>query len=206
MVRKLFFACAVFFVAGAILVTSIFRSAAVKYNFYLQPTPLPLNESLLVEIDYRLPTPGHISPDSPLWPLKATRDKLWLAVNPNPLKKAEITLLIADERLASAEQLFFADKHELSVSVIKKSEIYLLETCDYLEEASDKGMDVVSFAIRLSLASLKHRQVLETIHAHAPEDARAPLLEIMNNSKLVYEKSSQLLNRNEVPPPPNPFP
>ncbi|MBF8250036.1 MAG: LPXTG-motif cell wall anchor protein, partial [Candidatus Levybacteria bacterium] len=50
------------------------------------------------EVNYELPYPG-LLPDSPLYFLRVTRDKLVSFLISDPLKKAEFDLLQADKRL-----------------------------------------------------------------------------------------------------------
>src|SRR3990172_3897569 len=109
------------FIATAILVFSIFHSASVRYTFGQSPTPTPRVEEANLEIDYPLPYPGRVLPDHLLWPVKVVRDRLWLAMTTNPLKKAEISLLLANKRLASAQALFDKEKPDLAISTLTKA-------------------------------------------------------------------------------------
>ena len=91
MLRKFAVVLSVLIFAFGILLTSVFRTAAVKYDF----SPMAANaEGALVlgeetvEIDYDLAFPGRILPDNPIWPLKALRDRVWLWVTTNPSRRA----------------------------------------------------------------------------------------------------------------------
>ena len=102
MLRKLSLVFAVLLFAVGILFTSVLRTAAVKYEFSESPlTSLVDASSVLgeeeINIDYYLAYPGKVLPDSPFWPLKALRDRIWLWITTNSSRKAELKLLFADK-------------------------------------------------------------------------------------------------------------
>jgi len=203
-IKKAFYALFAFAFGSAILITSVFRSASIRYSFRLPPSPLPESE-IVPKIDYQLPNPGRIQPFHLLWPAEVIRDRLWLFVTQNPLKKAQINLLIADKRLASAQQLIAQSKPELAISVAAKAEIYLVRALSHTLVAKDQGMEVDEFLYQLSFASLKHRSVLETIRAQAPEDAQPIIIEILDQPKGIYEQTCHKLQEIGQCPPDNPF-
>jgi hypothetical protein len=158
-----------------------------------------------LQINYQLPYPGRILPDHFLWPIKVVRDKAWLFLTPNPLKKAEIALLFADKRLSSSLELIDKKKYNNAVSVIAKSEIYLDLSLKYALDAKTEGMDSSLFFSQLILAALKHRETLETIRTQLPEDAQPHISSLLDYSKKVYEKGSQTLRDMGKIPPSSPF-
>lgn len=197
---------AIIFVSVALLFLfiSIFRTARPRYSFKLAPTPVPQN-SEQININYTLPATGFIGPESLLWPIEVFRDKLWLAVTLNPVKKAEILLLLSDKRLSSAIELAEKNKYDQATPVIIKSEMYLRQSLDELEKASGEGYEVLGFAGHLSLASLKHREVLEEILTQSPEDAKPIIIKTLDNAKFVYESIMHLSQEHGRTLPPNPF-
>ena len=205
MLRHLASASILIIFGTLILAASIFRVASVKYTFKLDPTPFPDNLSQIDAVSYSLPYPGRIEPSDFFWSLKVLRDKLWLTFNMNPLKKAEISLLLADKRLVSGKKMFDSNEVNTGISVLQKSELYLSESVKYLVEAEAEEMDITSFVGTLSLASVKHRAILETILSQAPEDAKPFLIEIINHPKEVYEQTSHIMNSLGREPAPNPF-
>ncbi len=205
MLRRLTILSPVVVFATIILLASIFRSASVKYSFHLPPSSETIITVNTPKIDYSLPSVGAVGPKHPLWPLEVGRDKIWLFINRDYLRKAEIALLLADKRLSYADHLMGEGNVEFSMSVARKSEMYLEESCKYLEKAEEHGANVLDFTEKLSLASLKHREVLETMLTHAPEDAKPILIQILNISKGVYEKTTHLLNKYQRSLYTNPF-
>jgi hypothetical protein len=192
--------------AFAILFTSVFRTASVKYVFS-QETQIQEegqgNE--IAEIDYVLPYPGRISPDSPFWPIKALRDRLWLLLTSNPSRKAELKLLFADKRIAMSKALFEKDKSEIAFSTLTKAEKYLEEACTVEQENRQNGMDTSEFLTILSKASLKHRQVINEILTIAPEDARPGISRVQDYSKETYNRTRNALQGKGLPIVENPF-
>jgi hypothetical protein len=77
--------------AFIILSISVLRSSSIRSSIDVySATPEPLlianEENNKIEINYVMPFPGRILPDSPFWPVKALRDKLWLTVTTNPMR------------------------------------------------------------------------------------------------------------------------
>jgi hypothetical protein len=206
MYRRILIVASTLFFAFAILFTSIFRTASVKYVFSQETEIQEVGqESESVEIDYVLPYPGRIAPDSPLWPIKAFRDRLWLMLTSNPERKAELKLLFADKRLAMSKALFERDKSEIAFSTLTKAEKYLEEACAIEEESRQKGVDTSEFLITLSKASLKHRQIINEILMIAPEDARPGIGRVQDYPKEAYNKTRNALQGKGLPIIENPF-
>ena len=191
-------------VALLILFISLFSSSQVVYVFSQSPTPTPIIGQK-IEVDYFVAYAGKVLPDSPLWPLKALRDKLWLAVTLNLSKKAEILLLFADKRLAMAQELMGKQNAELSVSTLTKAEKYLEEAINQERKARAKGQDTTEFAKRLHIATLKHRQILEEILVISPEDAKPVIVKTIDMNKKLYEATKVSLNQVGAPSLENPF-
>jgi hypothetical protein len=206
MYRRILLAISTLIFAFAILFTSVLRTASVKYVFS-QETEVQeeTQDNVSMEIDYVLPYPGRITPDSPLWPIKAFRDKVWLFLTSNLDKKAELKLLFADKRLAMSIILFERDKSEIAFSTLTKAEKYLEEACVLEQESRQKGTDTSEFLIILSRASLKHRQTIDEILTIAPEDAKPGIGRVQDYPKEVYNKTRNALQGKGIPVVENPF-
>ncbi len=193
--------------AFGVLFISAFRTASTKYQFNpMRPADvsnvLGKNPS---KINYPLPYPGRVLPDSPLWPLKSARDKFWLVVTTNPTREAELKLLFADKRLGSAKLLADKGNPELAVSTLTKSEKYLEEAYNLEKDNKEKGYDTSEFLEKIATASLKHYEVIEYVITVVPEDARPSLSQIETYPKKVYEDAkNRLLDRN-IKATENPF-
>lgn len=206
MYRRILIVASILLFAFAILFTSVFRTASVKYVFSQETEIQEVgqeNESM--EIDYVLPYPGRISPDSPFWPIKALRDKLWLMLTTNPSRKAELKLLFADKRIAMSKALFEREKSEIAFSTLTKAEKYLEEACNLEEQNRRNGIDTSEFLTTLSKATLKHRKMIDEILEIAPEDAKPEVIKTQDYSKSVYNKTRDALQERGLPIVENPF-
>jgi Domain of unknown function (DUF5667) len=207
MLRQTVLFIAAFTFAFLILFTSVFKIAAIKYVFSQTPTPTPapLGKEKEIDINYELPYPGGILPDSFLWPVKALRDRAWVSLSLNPLKKAQVLLLLSNKRLNSALLLFKDGKSDLGASVLTKAEKYLEESQKEERMAHDKGIDTVGFLKDYSLATLKHREVMDEIINLAPEDAKPMVVVYENYPKKLYQLSRDALLQAGTTAPTDPF-
>jgi hypothetical protein len=206
--RKITIAIAAFIFAVGILITSILRTAAVRYDFAdagdSKDQQNVLGESD-VHIEYNFAYHGRVLPDHPLWPVKALRDKVWLIITTNDSRKAELLLLFADKRASSALVLFERGKYELGYETLTKAEKYLEAASNNEEENRKKGINTSEFLVRLEMASLKHYQNTEKMLEMAPEDAKPGIVQVQHYSKSVYEKARDALMEKGRKPPENPF-
>lgn len=207
MMKKYFIGLLVTLFAFGILSISVFRSASVNYLF---TSPTPASKVVLgtdsIDVNYQIPYPGGILPDSPLWAVKALRDKIWLSFTSNPLKKAELALLFSDKRLEAGKLLFEKGKPDIALSTLSKGEKYLESAASYESLAKSRGMNTDSFLHKLATSALKHRQVIEEdILPLSPEDARPEVVKVENYSKNTYKAASILLNNVGMEGPESPF-
>ncbi|MAG59176.1 hypothetical protein CMO96_00065 [Candidatus Woesebacteria bacterium] len=192
MLRRTAIILATLVFAVSVLGTSILRTASPRYAFSVEENP---DQDILIEVskmDYYLPYPG-ILPDHFLWPLKAFRDKVRVLVARDSAKKAELLLLFADKRVGMARELIKGGKAELGVLTAEKAEKYLEEAFEETEKAKTAGKDTGEFLEKLGKASLKHREVLESVGQIAPEEAQPVIIKAIGVSKTVYEKVAQRL-------------
>jgi hypothetical protein len=205
--RKYLLGIAVFLLAFGVLSISVLESASVKYAF-TSPTPEPsggLGSKPSPKIEYQLPYPGTILPDSPFWSVKALRDKIWYALTTNVSKKSDLSLLFADKRLVMAKSLFEKDKPDLAFSTLTKAEKYLETALGLEKEARSRGMDTTSLLTKLATASLKHRQLIGEILLMAPEGAKPGIIKIEDYARTAYKQTSETLNSKGIPSPISPF-
>lgn len=203
--RKYLLGFAVFILAFGILSISVLKSATPRYAFS-SPSPKPLTtETKEINVEYLLAYPGGILPDSPLWSVKAARDRFWYVLTFNPSKKSELALLFADKRLSMSKILFEREKPDLAFSTLTKAEKYLDIAVSEEAKAREKGMDTADLLTKISLASLKHREVIEEILVLAPEDAKPEIIVIENKVKNVYKMTSEVLKSKGIAAPISPF-
>lgn len=193
-------------VAFAILFASVLRTASVRYEVgdTLVNQDVDYNDDDL-GIDYYLPFPGRVLPDSPVWPLKVLRDRVWLLVTTNSTRKVELKLLFADKRLGSAMILFQKGKMERGLSTLSKAEKYLEEASLDEEVLRRSGMDTTEVLHRLTNASLKHFQVMHQLVEGVPHEVKPLIIEMQEYPKKTYERGRNGLLEKAEPLPENPF-
>jgi len=186
-----------------ILFTSILRSAAIQYSFSSSPKVAMVYE-LQEEVDYKLPYVGKILPDSPLWFIKVARDRLWLILTLNKSRKAELNLLFADKRLVSSKILFEKGEYELGTVILLKAERYLEVAGNIEVGCREAGEDTRELVGRITMSSLKHREVINYILALSPEDVRPEIVRIKDITRDVFIKGRNALREKGETAPKSP--
>lgn len=133
-------------------------------------------------IEYTLPYPG-LLPDSPIYPLKASRDKFIAFLIADPLKKAEFSILQADKRLQSGIALLDKNKFALGQSTISKGQNYFEEALSQLGQARGQGLAINDSKQKLILSLNKHEEVLKNKEKTLKKDQKKewqPLLDYIH--------------------------
>jgi hypothetical protein len=206
--RKYLYGLFAFVLAFAILLVSVLRSSSVSpaYEYSSYTIPLAANLVPIPVVNYNLPYPGTVLPDSPLWYLKAARDKLQYFVTADSLKKAELALLYSDKRLGASGMLLENKKPETAMTVLLKGEKYLEIAAKEEALARKNGVDTADFLIKLTNASLKHREYIErVILPNTPEAIRPEIVKAEDYSKNTYKNCIDVLGSKGIIAPKNPF-
>jgi len=114
------------------------------------------------KVEYELPYPG-ILPDSPLYFLKALRDRVIGSIISDPLKKAEYLLLTSDKRFYAGVFLVEKNKDELALSAISKGNNYFDEAISKLMEAKQQKKEINGLLNIMTVAGKKHVEVLSDL-------------------------------------------
>ena len=205
MTKKLLLISSVFAFAFAILSISILQSTSISYSF---TTAIPESSVLGAEsseINYQFPHQGRILPDNPLWVLKAARDRIWFLITSSHTRKAELALLFSDKRLMSGRTLLEKKKPDIAISTLTKGEKYLEIAVAEDTLARSQGFDTSMFLSKLASASLKHREVLESLLPLVPEDAKPFVTKMEDYSKNSYKAARDVLYSRGLPIPISPF-
>ena len=147
----------------------------------LTPTPAP------TIIIYELPYPG-ILPGSPLYTLKALRDRITEIFTSDPVKKANFYLLQADKRLAAALILSERGEGELAETTLSKSQNYLEKSINKMIETKKSRENVGDIFAKLKNSSAKQRQEIEILSKKAKGEEAQKLI-------ADYKRAQQLENR-----------
>jgi len=177
--RKIVLIVAALVFATGILAASVFKTSAQTVTQAVEVESLEMEIEVVDEatpameekVDYALTWPG-ILPDHFLYPLKMIRDRIWLSLTTNVLKKAETLLKLADKRIWSAQMLLDKGKEELAVTTATKAEKYFERAVDQAAVAEEKGQDISSLKDRLSLAALKHQETLREMREKASDSTK----------------------------------
>lgn len=114
------------------------------------------------KVVYDLPYPG-LLPDSPLYFIKAIRDKLLDILTRDYQKKADLHLLFSDKRAAMAIELTEKGKDKLALTTLSKGEKYALRIPPLLETSKKQGVSPnADFVLKAKLSNTKHREIIES--------------------------------------------
>ncbi len=172
--------------------------AAAFVFFLLVPAVFHVvNYSQSIEIEnnkviYDLPYPGLLQ-DHPLYFLKAARDKALDIASRDPVKKAELYLLISDKRINAATLLAKEGKSELSITTASKAEKYTLRIPPLLTRVKKEGGRYDSaFVERLKSSNSKHKEVINELLRALPSGASAGLTEVLSLNEEAAQAISKL--------------
>lgn len=158
------------------------NDGATKSAQLVSPTPTP---------EYVLPYPG-ILPDSPLYFLKAFRDRIVSLLISSPLKKAEFDLLQADKRLNSGVYLVEKGEIELAQSTISKGENYFEEAIIQAQEATKQGHKTADLVQRLSRSATKHQKVLKDLEKKVSKEYKKSFGDLTKRAGSIKKEAEQL--------------
>jgi len=144
---------------------------------------------LVQKVEYYLPYPG-VLPDSPLYKVKALRDRISLWLITDPTKKAEKELLLADKRIGAAAALMDGGKDELAVSTATKGEKYLEQAVNRVMVMADMGQDVKSLLLIMANATAKHEEMMVGIVGKT-EQARGVAEKTLALTSMLHERVDQ---------------
>jgi len=184
--------------AFGILTTSVLRASAQtsSQNYQIAPVEEQTTEEELIdqqeEVDYFLPYPG-ILPDHFLYPLKMIRDRIWLWLTINPLKKADLLLLFADKRIGAGRALVEGNKIELGITTLTKAEKYLERAANQERIANQENEETEDFVGKLLMASLKHQEVLSELREKLTGSDLSVIDQTLEMSRRVREQVQMLL-------------
>ena len=129
----------------------------------------PVVTQVPVEINYMLPYPG-LLPDSPLYFIKAARDRIIGFFISNPLKRASFDLLQADKRLNMGVYLMNEHKYDMVATIVSKGENYFSEGLTQLRQAKTQGNSIGEQVKIFTTSSTKHIEVIKKLEEQVKTD------------------------------------
>lgn len=149
-------------------------------------TPIPT-------VEWALPYAG-ILPDHPLYPIKQIRDKILLFVTRDPLKKANLELILADKHLVMGSLLWEkGESLDLAEKTFIQGEKYLLMSVSALEGMEKKEDLTPGLIEKTELAAKKHLEVLTRLMLAEKEvNNRQKLNEVLATTNQAIQKITGL--------------
>jgi hypothetical protein len=149
-------------ILSIILAILVFAASSISFAQIETPasspsaSPAPEKQE---KVNYDLPYPG-LLPDSPLYFLKAIRDRVIQFLVSDPQKKAEFNLLSSDKRTNAGYYLIVKDKDDMGVLYISKGNNYMHTAIIDAKNAGEKGKTVLD---KIKPSIKKHEEVVEGV-------------------------------------------
>jgi Domain of unknown function (DUF5667) len=157
-----------------------------------QAAEMDATSASLMRIEYYLPYPG-LLPDSPLYKVKALRDRIAFWLTFGEQDKARRELLYADKRINAAIFLVQGGKINLGVSTATKAEKYLESAVNRAIGEAKAGRDVKSLLSELAKACSKHLEVLDGLIQKVGGEGQKSLQVVYGTTQVSLEKVNQAL-------------
>ncbi|OGH50897.1 MAG: hypothetical protein A3J18_01920 [Candidatus Levybacteria bacterium RIFCSPLOWO2_02_FULL_40_18] len=168
---------------GLLLMLFISPGHVLAQTLTISPSP---SSTPSPKSDYFLPYPGML-PGSPVYTLKAIRDRLIELFISDPLKKGDFYLLQADKRLTAAVALFDKGEREIAETTLSKAEKYLEKSLNETDVVKRRGQNANDLIDRIGKSSEKHKEVIMGLQ----EKAEGELEQRIKESYKLAEKVSQ---------------
>jgi len=178
---------------GVVILMASIMAATDPSSVYPHTTVADTGDGVqAIEVEYYLPYPG-VLPDSPLYKVKAVRDRMVLWVTRGEKAKAEKELLYADKRINAAMFLVEGGKEALGVTTATKAEKYLESATNRTVKLAEQEKDVKSLLNTLVTATLKHMELIESLKKQASGERIQALERAWEGTKVVHERAEQAL-------------
>lgn len=164
----------------------LFGSAISVLGATVKTAPEPLPTPTPAKVEYFLAYPG-VLPDHFLYPLKMIRDRIWLFLTTDPVKKTESLLLFADKRLGAGKALIEGGKSGLGITTLGKAEKYLEQAISQEKIARGKGVDTKALLEKLSLAIQKHEEILLELEKKVSQSEKTAVSDLLRYPRQGYE-------------------
>lgn len=191
--------------AFGILFVSVFSASQIDYLVSDLSTPLPAGPQKMDKffVEYKLPSESTLLLAKPIRKLDSLKDNIRLILTFNKIQKSQIMLDNANKRLSVGEMLTREGKISEGIAEFAKAQEYLSRSYNQVN-GSDEFRS--RFVMReISLASLKHRERLESLIMQIPDEARSPIVLNLDKSKILYNQTKIALELYGEKAPVNPF-
>lgn len=205
MISRLLLSLTTLGLAFGILFVSVFNASEIDFLIADLPAPLPAGPQAIEKyiVDYDLPDKNIISTAEPVRNLKSLKDKFKLAFTFGKMSKAQTMLDHANDRMSTGEMLIREGKISEGLASIAKAQEYLSRSYDLVSSEDNYRARLVLKEI--SIASLKHRERLESLMVLLPDEVRSFVVENLERTKLLYKQTKIALELQGETAPQNPF-
>ena len=162
--------------------------------FALMPRILAQNSEQVSSNQILLEEPG-ILPDSDFYFLKIWKEKIQLFFTFRAENKAKLYLHLSEIRLVEYQKMIEQNKFEIAQQVLEKYQNQLNLALEKLEQIKSKGQNVESLSQKISVATLKHTQVIEQNLLKNPDQAAKGLNNALEASQKGYLKAQNALKK-----------
>lgn len=152
----------------------------------ITPTPEPL---------YSLPYPG-LLPDSPLYFLKVSRDRVISFLISDSLRKAEFDILQADKRLSGGVKLVEKKNYVLAESTFSKGLNYFESSIGNIQQAKKEGRDIKPLWQRMKLSIGKHAEIFSNLIKTEPKEKEGYFQESLKRATRYQTRVKELMPQN----------
>lgn len=156
------------------------------------PEDVNVTATEIKKVDYYLPYPG-ILPDSPLYKIKALRDRIKLLITFDETEKARLELQYADKRINAAFALSEGNKRNLAMTTATKAEKYLEQSTNRVIKLIKMGRDEKSLLLSLDKAIMKHLEMLLEIKAKDGNENDKAMEDTIKMNQILSEQVGQVL-------------
>lgn len=148
------------------------QQPAVQVTASTTPVSIPAPASTF---EYELPYPG-ILPDHPLYFFKVIRDHIVMLFSKDLEKRIDLSVLMADKRLAMGRELVHKNQGLLGASTISKGEKYLLEAVATMKTMSTQGhVPSVGLVNKVVRAVSKHKEIILELNTQTTGEVQSSL-------------------------------
>lgn len=147
-----------------------------------------------------LPELTGLLPDNPLYFLKTFRERLGFFFVFDPLRKEELRLRLAEERVAEYQGLVRKGKIRQALASLAQQQVLLNEVESKIEEFKEKGQDISELARRMEEQVARHEMVMEQVLGQVPEEARPAIEKAITNYQKHMDVVADIMGKDPIPP------
>ena len=150
----------------------------VLFSFFVFFSSIKAQEKKEIQkVEYTLPYPGILT-DNPLFLLKRVRDGLLIFLTRDPIKKADLWILVADKKIEMARLLAESKKWKFAADTALESERDFNNVLVMMSISKKKGAAAPEgFINKAKRSNRKHQEIIAFLLKRIPEGADRKVVE-----------------------------